>query len=98
MEKASDVRCKEGARTLKKGFDWIGYNTPLGREFEEFHKNDSRKEVREYMANDYWKSYNPHDEWKLLESEKTNPTKGCQVGIGNYELILTDEDYDWMMD
>ncbi|GKB20669.1 hypothetical protein Tco_0854592 [Tanacetum coccineum] len=89
---------RKGLELSKKGFDSIGYNTPLGTEFEEFCKNDSIKEVGEDMANDYWKSYNPHDEWKLLESEKTNPTKGCQVGIGNYELILTDEDYDWMMD
>ncbi|GJR60983.1 hypothetical protein Tco_1503145 [Tanacetum coccineum] len=45
MEKASDLGCKKGDGTIENAFNWFGCDTTFEMEFEEFCRNDSRKEV-----------------------------------------------------
>ncbi|GKA64374.1 hypothetical protein Tco_0763980 [Tanacetum coccineum] len=33
---------------------------------------NKRSEVDNDMSNDFWENFNPHEEWKMWETEKTN--------------------------
>nr|GEZ12115.1 hypothetical protein [Tanacetum cinerariifolium] len=50
------------------------------------------------MSDDYWKNFNPHEEWKIWDVKKTNPSNDRHGNIRSYELIITKEDDDWIMD
>ncbi|GKA48047.1 hypothetical protein Tco_0741005, partial [Tanacetum coccineum] len=52
----------------------------------------------ENPQNDSWTAYNPNDEWKNMELEKDDPSQECQEGIGEYGLMINDEDYEYMCD
>ncbi|GJY78578.1 hypothetical protein Tco_0484379 [Tanacetum coccineum] len=40
--------------------------------------------------------YSPNGEWKLLEHAKKNKTKDANETIGEYELMINNEEIEWM--
>ncbi|GJY55057.1 hypothetical protein Tco_0446721 [Tanacetum coccineum] len=88
MKKDRGDKCKNRNHTI----NWFGYKTTFEKEFEEFCRNNSKEEVGNGISYDCWMNYSPHDEWMLMKSEETDPTKVYQENIKDYKLIITKDE------
>ena len=83
----------------KMDFDWFDSNGEIGKEFDKFCKQwwGEKGKDKEPKEED-WISYSPHEEWKRLQLEKENPYKGENDCIGEYELMIDENDLGYMFD
>ncbi|GKA92465.1 hypothetical protein Tco_0814390 [Tanacetum coccineum] len=98
MKKDSDIKLKDVNKRFMNTSIWVENDNSFEKGFDKFCKKNSRSEVDNDMSNDFWKNFNPREEWKMWETEKTNPSNDRHGNIRSYELIITKEDDDWMMD
>nr|GEU79196.1 hypothetical protein [Tanacetum cinerariifolium] len=66
--------------------------------FDEFCERWWEKKERTMMPrnNDGRGHYSPNEEWKLLERAEQNETKDANETIREYELVITNEEIEWM--
>ncbi|GJU50831.1 hypothetical protein Tco_1220386 [Tanacetum coccineum] len=57
-----------------------------------------KKGMKDQLSDGGWSNYLPNDEWKLLEFKRNNPIHTKQDCIGKYELLIDEDDFDYMCD
>ncbi|GKF11086.1 hypothetical protein Tco_0049012 [Tanacetum coccineum] len=67
---------------------------------EKVNNNDYKGKLKtlDLSMDDFNCKYAPHDEWKLLELERNNPIHAKQDFIGEYGLMIDDNDFNYMCD
>ncbi|GJR79667.1 hypothetical protein Tco_0150452 [Tanacetum coccineum] len=80
-------------------FDWFNCDTPLDKGFDEFCQHWRGKEgTKNELCNGGWSMYVPNDEWKLMQSERNNLIQDRKECLGDYGLMIDDNDFDYMCD
>ncbi|GJR37077.1 hypothetical protein Tco_1212761 [Tanacetum coccineum] len=89
-----------GSKQFEEDFEWFNNDTPFGKWFDEFYERWRGKNEKTIKSknDDGWSGYLPNLEWKLLEQGLKNPSKKGEESIGEYELMINDEDFEWMFD
>ncbi|GJY61744.1 hypothetical protein Tco_0462401 [Tanacetum coccineum] len=68
---------------------------------EEYIQVETEKALRyekENASNGGWNDYKTHEEWKLIKLEKSKPKHDNHECIRKYELMIDDQDFDYMCD
>ncbi|GJU40248.1 hypothetical protein Tco_1193205 [Tanacetum coccineum] len=81
----------------KNDYYWFKFDAPLGKEFDQFCKRWLGKEdIKEELDDGKWSTYVPNEEWKRLELEKMLPSNASYECIGEYGLMINDDDLEHM--
>ncbi|GJW08429.1 hypothetical protein Tco_1570852 [Tanacetum coccineum] len=83
----------------KNGYDWFKFDAPIGKGLDQFCKRWLGKEdIKEELDDGKWSTYVPSEEWKRLELEMILPSNASYECIGEYGLMINDEDLEYMFD
>nr|GEY17004.1 hypothetical protein [Tanacetum cinerariifolium] len=79
-------------------FNWFKCDTPLKNGFDEFCQRWWMKREKKELSDSGWSNYVPNDEWKCLEVEEKDSNLANQECIGEYGLMIDDNDFEYMCD
>ncbi|GKB96901.1 hypothetical protein Tco_0983038 [Tanacetum coccineum] len=60
--------------------------------------DEGNEDIKEELDDGKWSTYVPNDEWKRLELEKMPPSNASYECIGEYGLMINDDDLEHMFD
>ncbi|GJW41627.1 hypothetical protein Tco_0067472 [Tanacetum coccineum] len=83
----------------KNDYDWFKFDAPIGKGLDQLCKRWRGKEdIKEDLDDGKWSTYVPNDEWKRLELKKMPPSNASYECIGEYGLMINDDDLEYMFD